>query len=537
MSSLQDLTEAALDDFQFSRQRPARDKSTAMLPPTAPTTTTTTTTTSTSTQYVPMPFRTLARSSSGSGFGILPSAADLLSAARTSPNNSGFQLPYRAVAGTAATTASGLVAPLGGSITNMNALFGNNGGNSATDFQFRPSINNASTSLTTLAAAGAGTGAALGFNDSFTFAPPQGASALQLALHNTSRGSNSNLASAIAAQATADGVASVEGLKLFAAGAPAAAVSAPIALQDVVASSAAAAAAAANAPPPPPPRSGRPSKAARVRTADDEYVPDDDDDPVLPSTPARRGGGGGGGGVSAATTPTSAAAAALVKRRRVAHGDDNATTQQSPTIGNFAPTRRKLSRAEARQKLRNEQTDAENALPEPPRFGTIAEAAAYFVAQRQSTMDKSKSPKVRAVIARPEMRGTFVDLTEFLALPQNDAAKMIGVPTSTLSKRWKEVIDNRKWPYRTVCKIDKEIQQLLTADAGTVRQRLDQVHKLLTSRQHVLMPVALRISKVQKLKPDVLPSGLDVSQFIGDDDDDDDDDDDEVDNNETITNV
>jgi hypothetical protein len=403
-----------------------------------------------------MAFRTLARSSSGSGFGILRSAADMLGNGPL--NNSGFQLPYRAVAGTAAaTTSSGLVAPLGGSVTNMNALFAN-GGNSNSDFQFRPAgtnagINNASTSLTTLAGAG---GATLGFNDPFTFAPPQGASALQLAMHNTSRGSNSNLASAIAAQATVDGTASVEGLKLFAAGAPAAAVSAPIALQDVIAST---------APPPPPPQSSRAHKGARVRPADDDYVPDDDDEQQQQqqhqqnqqqtSTPSRRV-------TTSATTPTSAAAAALVKRRRVAHDDDNtsATTASNATT-NFAPTKRKLSRAEARQKLRTEQTDAENALPEPPKFDTIAEASAYFAAQRQATMEKSKNPKVRSVIARPEMRGTFVDLTEFLALPQNDAAKMIGVPTSTLSKRWKEVIDNRKWPYRTVGKIDKEIQQLL----------------------------------------------------------------------------
>jgi hypothetical protein len=166
MSSLQDLTEAALDDFQFSRQRAPRDKSTSMMPPSGAPSSATPTTTTTTTQYVPMAFRTLARSSSGSGFGILRSAADMLGNGPL--NNSGFQLPYRAVAGTAAaTTSSGLVAPLGGSVTNMNALFAN-GGNSNSDFQFRPAgtnagINNASTSLTTLA--GGRGGATLGFND------------------------------------------------------------------------------------------------------------------------------------------------------------------------------------------------------------------------------------------------------------------------------------------------------------------------------------------------------------------------------------
>ncbi len=37
-----------------------------------------------------------------------------------------------------------------------------------------------------------------------------------------------------------------------------------------------------------------------------------------------------------------------------------------------------------------------------------------------------------------------MDITEYLCLPQSDAAVKLGLPVSTLSKRWKEAAKNRK---------------------------------------------------------------------------------------------
>eukprot|EP01122_Echinamoeba_exundans_P012712 TRINITY_DN53_c0_g1_i1.p1 TRINITY_DN53_c0_g1~~TRINITY_DN53_c0_g1_i1.p1 ORF type:complete len:399 (-),score=34.38 TRINITY_DN53_c0_g1_i1:339-1535(-) len=58
----------------------------------------------------------------------------------------------------------------------------------------------------------------------------------------------------------------------------------------------------------------------------------------------------------------------------------------------------------------------------------------------------------------------LVDISPYLNLPQKEAAKRLGLPVSTLSKRWKDATHDRKWPYRTIAKIDKEVMAIL----GTV---------------------------------------------------------------------
>lgn len=72
------------------------------------------------------------------------------------------------------------------------------------------------------------------------------------------------------------------------------------------------------------------------------------------------------------------------------------------------------------------------------------------------------SIKNSQVIPHNGVEPTHIDITCYLHLPQTEAAKKLGIPTSTLSKRWKEaVVNNRKWPYRAVSKLDKEIMTLL----------------------------------------------------------------------------
>lgn len=93
----------------------------------------------------------------------------------------------------------------------------------------------------------------------------------------------------------------------------------------------------------------------------------------------------------------------------------------------------------------------------------------------------------------------YVDITDYLNMPQADAAKKLGIPPSTLSKRWKEAVRKRKWPYRMICKIDKEIMTLLHnvpqgPNAPPLPEEIEAaLGKLLRRRQEELRPVVIRI--------------------------------------------
>jgi len=100
----------------------------------------------------------------------------------------------------------------------------------------------------------------------------------------------------------------------------------------------------------------------------------------------------------------------------------------------------------------------------------------------------------------PIPRGqSYVDITEYLNMPQSEAAKKLGVPPSTLSKRWKEAVRKRKWPYRMICKIDKEIMTLLHnvpqgPNAPPLPEEIENaLGQLLRKRQEELRPVVIRI--------------------------------------------
>eukprot|EP01129_Flabellula_baltica_P017543 TRINITY_DN974_c0_g1_i1.p1 TRINITY_DN974_c0_g1~~TRINITY_DN974_c0_g1_i1.p1 ORF type:complete len:350 (-),score=81.62 TRINITY_DN974_c0_g1_i1:55-1032(-) len=94
----------------------------------------------------------------------------------------------------------------------------------------------------------------------------------------------------------------------------------------------------------------------------------------------------------------------------------------------------------------------------------------------------------------------YFDITPYLSLPQSQAAKKLNIPTSTLSKRWKEAVRGRKWPYRSICKLDKEIMTLLhnishsEGESGSLPPKIEQeLGELLRQRQEELKPVTIRL--------------------------------------------
>ena len=93
----------------------------------------------------------------------------------------------------------------------------------------------------------------------------------------------------------------------------------------------------------------------------------------------------------------------------------------------------------------------------------------------------------------------YIDITRYLAMPQTMAAKEVGIPTSTLSKRWKEAVPHRKWPYRAVQKLDRDIALIImnVSAASTDPPRLPRslesaLERQLRERSEHLQPVFIR---------------------------------------------
>jgi len=129
----------------------------------------------------------------------------------------------------------------------------------------------------------------------------------------------------------------------------------------------------------------------------------------------------------------------------------------------------------------------------PQRMSNVEGAASAISGQLSTTVGGSSE-----VIPAPSGH-SYVDITEYLNMPQAEAAHKLNIPPSTLSKRWKEAVRSRKWPYRMICKIDKEIMTLLHnvpqgPNAPPLPEEIENaLGHLLRKRQEELRPVVIRI--------------------------------------------
>jgi len=110
---------------------------------------------------------------------------------------------------------------------------------------------------------------------------------------------------------------------------------------------------------------------------------------------------------------------------------------------------------------------------QPPMVGnpTSAQEGSGMNRSKSSTPLSSPTPNFKEAAAPSELvpiantRNSvgykYVNVTPFLHLPQHEAAKELGVPSSTLSKRWREATMNRNWPHRILRKLDKQIHLVL----------------------------------------------------------------------------
>ncbi len=109
-----------------------------------------------------------------------------------------------------------------------------------------------------------------------------------------------------------------------------------------------------------------------------------------------------------------------------------------------------------------------------------------------------RPPKTSSKRGRPQS-SCMVDITALLGMPQQQAAEVLGISESMLCKRYRECA-NRKWPFRKVAKLDKEIAALLQAvpqtglDAGVLPEEVEtQLTAMLKERAVDLRKISIRL--------------------------------------------
>jgi len=150
--------------------------------------------------------------------------------------------------------------------------------------------------------------------------------------------------------------------------------------------------------------------------------------------------------------------------------------------------------AEAAQDKEGEKSTAFN--EETSKMASESPSATPSPSDTSTSSSSHGGNSMQIVSACADVGQRYCDITEYLTQPQKLAAQKLGLPPSTLSKRWKEAVRERKWPWRTVNKIDKEITTLLhnIPPGGPIPPDIEkQLGVLLQKRQDELRPVVIRL--------------------------------------------
>lgn len=99
-----------------------------------------------------------------------------------------------------------------------------------------------------------------------------------------------------------------------------------------------------------------------------------------------------------------------------------------------------------------------------------------------------------------------VDMREYLHLPQKEVASMLGIPSSTLHKRWKKSTD-KKWPYRFISKLQikiKTLEENYSVSKSIEFKSLIEKNRLNLKNEIGVNPIWIKTSVVDEgIKPEI----------------------------------
>jgi hypothetical protein len=143
------------------------------------------------------------------------------------------------------------------------------------------------------------------------------------------------------------------------------------------------------------------------------------------------------------------------------------------------------------------ETDSSN-KPEPPKLENLPMLTQTLA--KWGEYQKPHEEVIGQIIQkRSQEKEDYIDVSPYVTFPQHEAARRLGIPSSTLSKKWKDATVNRKWPYRALAKIDKEIATIMhnipkNPDGSLDPEVEQQLAVLLRKRQMEARPVIIRLN-------------------------------------------
>lgn len=126
--------------------------------------------------------------------------------------------------------------------------------------------------------------------------------------------------------------------------------------------------------------------------------------------------------------------------------------------------------------------------PPPPPSTPLSSSSSNF---------SRREYKKKELVIRPEL----------MQMKQAKAAVKLGIPPSTFSKRWRESLPERKWPYRIHKKVEKSIQMLKVLQQKGHDVTLD-LKRLMTQRELNLKPATITMFEDvnENIELDPIPS-------------------------------
>jgi len=125
----------------------------------------------------------------------------------------------------------------------------------------------------------------------------------------------------------------------------------------------------------------------------------------------------------------------------------------------------------------------------------ISQAQAESTIKKENDFSLSQKENETTLSTLPGfLANGFVDVSPYTAIPQDEAAKLLGIKASTLSKRWKEATIDRKWPHRKLCKINKELLNLKKniLNSPENKKMINRLHELLSNKAEEEAPVFIK---------------------------------------------